>query len=210
MFPCQGTTTSCLLEDRVNQDVQHNTRQDNTAEKRRQYEDPQVVSPLNGPQSEQRGLEVLYQQNALIQQVANFEYDPELRHSIQAMTPQVSKSFRKLCIKGSMGQMSGALGSVFRRSRGRQESKKNSARIGQSDGLIADQTPGKQEISAEISRVSRSEVEPLKERCEKAEFEIVSSFESTGSGRSKQSSRAGMSEKVECMMKHLECRDGKS
>ena len=31
-----------------------------------------------------------------------------------------------------------------------------------------------QEISAEISRVSRSEVEPLKERCHKAEFEIVS------------------------------------
>ena len=31
-----------------------------------------------------------------------------------------------------------------------------------------------QEISAEITRVSRSELEPLKERCRKAEFEIVS------------------------------------
>ena len=31
-----------------------------------------------------------------------------------------------------------------------------------------------QEISAEISQVSRSEVEPLKEQCRKAEFEIVS------------------------------------
>ena len=31
-----------------------------------------------------------------------------------------------------------------------------------------------QEVSTEISRVSRSEVEPLKERCRKAEFEIMS------------------------------------
>ena len=30
-----------------------------------------------------------------------------------------------------------------------------------------------QEVSVEISRVSRSEVEPLKERCRQAEFEIV-------------------------------------
>ena len=39
--------------------------------------------------------------------------------------------------------------------------------------LVLSQT-GLKEISAEITRVSRSELEPLKKRCRKAEFEIVS------------------------------------
>ena len=53
--------------------------QDNIAYNRRLYDDQQVMSPnrpeedapmvnpLNGPQNEQRGPEVLYQQNTLIQ-----------------------------------------------------------------------------------------------------------------------------------------------
>ena len=42
----------------------------------RPEEDAPMVNPLNGPQNEQRGAEVLYQQNTLIQQVVNLEYDP--------------------------------------------------------------------------------------------------------------------------------------
>ena len=78
-----------MLQDRINQDVQHNIQQDNIAYNRRLYDDPQVMSPnrpeedapmvnpLNGPQNEQRGPEVLYQQNTLIQQVVHFECDPK-------------------------------------------------------------------------------------------------------------------------------------
>ena len=65
-----------MLQDRINQDVQHNIQRDNMAYNRRLHVDPQVMSPnrpeedapmvnpLNGPQNEQRGPEVLYQQNA--------------------------------------------------------------------------------------------------------------------------------------------------
>ena len=64
-----------MLQDRINQDVQHNIRQDNIAYNRRLYDDPQVMSPnrpeedapmvnpLNGPQNEQKGPEVLYLNN---------------------------------------------------------------------------------------------------------------------------------------------------
>ena len=71
-----------MLQDRINQDVQHNIRQDDIAYNRRFYDDPQVMSPnrpedapmvnpLNGPQNEQRRPEVLCQQNTLVQQVVH-------------------------------------------------------------------------------------------------------------------------------------------
>ena len=140
-------------QDRINQDEQHNTRQDNIAYNRRLFNDPQVMSPnrpeepivnpLNGPQNEQREPQVLYQQNTLVQQVVHFEHDPELRDLVQGNDASIEQIIQEiLLIKRTMGHMS------------------SQTRL--------------QEISAEVTRVSGSELEPLKERCRKAEFEIVS------------------------------------
>ena len=105
-----------MLQDRINQDVQHNMRQDNIAYNRRFCDDPQVMSPnrpeedarmvnpLNGPQNEQRGPEVLHQQNTLMQQVVHFEYDPELRHLIQGNDASIEQIIQEIIqIKRSTG-----------------------------------------------------------------------------------------------------------
>ena len=83
------------------------TRQDNIAYNRRLYDDPKVMSPnrpggggggglLNGPQNEQRGPEVLCQQNTLIQQVVHFEYDPELRHLVQGNDASIEQIIQEI------------------------------------------------------------------------------------------------------------------
>ena len=54
-----------------------------------------VKHPPNGPQNEQRGPDVLYQQNTLIQQVVNFEYDPELRHLVQGNDASIEQIIKE-------------------------------------------------------------------------------------------------------------------
>ena len=175
-----------MLQDRVNQDMlQHNTQQqDNLAYNRRPYQDPQVMSPnrpgedapmvnpLNGPQNEQRGPDVLYQQNTLIQQVVHFEYDPELRHLVQGNDASIEQIIKEIIqIKQTMGHMSQVLTDAFAGVRGdAQNQNKNLHDLASQMVLLQTRL---QEISGEISRVSRSEVEPLKERCRRAEFEIM-------------------------------------
>ena len=132
-----------------------------------------MVNPLNGPQNEQRGPEVLYQQNTLIQQVVSFEYDPEICHLVQGNDASIEQIIQEIMqIKRAMGQMSQALTKAFSGVRGDAHNQ-NKNLHGLASQMVLLQTR-LQEISAEISRVSRSEVEPLKERCHKAEFEIVS------------------------------------
>ena len=173
-----------MLQDRIDQDDQHNIRQDNIAYNRRLYDDPQVtspnrpeedapmVNPLNGPQDEQRGPEV-YQQNTLIQQVVHFEHDPELRHLVQGNDASIEQIIQEILqIKQTMGHMSRVLTEAFAGVRGdAQNQNKNLHDL--ASQMVLSQTR-LQEISTEITRVSRSELEPLKERCRKAEFEIVS------------------------------------
>ena len=96
-----------MLEDRINQDVQHNMIQDDMAYNRRLYQDPQVMSPnrpeentpmvnsLNRLQNEQRGPEVLCQQNSLMQQVVHFESDPELRHLVQGNDASIEQTIQE-------------------------------------------------------------------------------------------------------------------
>ena len=174
-----------MLQDRPNQDMlQHNTQhQDNIAYNPRPYQDQQVMSPnrpeedapmvnpLNGPQNEQRGPEVLYQQNTLIQQVVNFEYDPEMRHLVQGNDASIEQIIQEILqIKRAMGHMSQVLTDAFAGVRGdAQNQNKNLHDLASQMVLLQTRI---QEVSTEISRVSRSEVEPLKERCRKAEFEI--------------------------------------
>ena len=132
-----------------------------------------MVNPLNGPQNEQRGPEVLYQQNTLIQQVVNFEYDPELRHLVQGNDASIEQIIQEIIqIKRAMGHMSQVLTDAFAGVRGdAQNQNKNLHDLASQMVLLQTRL---QEVSTEISRVSRSEVEPLKERCRKAEFEIMS------------------------------------
>ena len=174
-----------MLQDRIDQDDQHNIRQDNIAYNRRLYNDPQVMSPnrpqedvpmvnpLNGPQDEQRGPEVLYQQNTLSQQVVRFEHDPELRLLVQGNDASIEQIIQEIIhIKQTMGHMSQVLTEAFAGVRGdAQNQNKNLHDL--ASQMVLSQTR-LQEISTEITRVSRSELEPLKERCRKAEFEIVS------------------------------------
>ena len=176
-----------MLQDRPNQDMlQHNIQhQDNIAYNPGPYQDQQVMSPnrpeedapmvnpLNGPQNEQRGPEVLYQQNTLIQQVVNFEYDPELRHLVQGNDASIEQIIQEIIqIKRAMGHMSQVLTDAFAGVRGdAQNQNKNLHDLASQMVLL--QT-GLQEVSTEISRVSRLEVEPVKERRRKAEFEIMS------------------------------------
>ena len=132
-----------------------------------------MVNPLNGPQNEERGPEVLYQQNTLIQQVVNLEYDPELRHLVQGNDASIEQIIQEIVqIKRTMGHMSQVLTEAFAGVRGdAQNQNKNLHDL--ASQMVLSQT-GLQEISAEVTRVSRSELEPLKERCRTAEFEIVS------------------------------------
>ena len=175
-----------MLQDRVNQDMlQHNIQQqDNIAYNPRSNQDRQVMSPnrpeedapmvnpLNGPQNEQREPPVLYQQNTLIQQVVNFEYDPELRHLVQGNDASIEQIIQEIIqIKRTMGHMSQVLTEAFAGVRGDgQNQNKNLHDLAGQMVLLQTRL---QEISTEISRVSRSEVEPLKERCRRAELEIV-------------------------------------
>ena len=177
-----------MLQDnnRVNQDMlQHNIQQqDNIAYNRRPYQDPQVMSPnrpdedapmvnpQNGPQNEQRGPEVLYQQNTLIQQVVNLEYDPELRHLIQGNDASIEEIIKEIVqIKETMGHMAQVLTGAFVGVRGdAQNQNRDLQPLTRQMALLQTRL---QEVSVEITRVSRSEVEPLKERCRKMEFDMM-------------------------------------
>ena len=184
-YPVREQQQHVMLQDRINQDVQHNMIQDNIAYNRRLYDDPQVMSPnrpeedapmvnpLNGPQNEQRGPEVLYQQNTLIQQVVHFESDPELRHLVQGNDASIEQIIQEIIqINRTIGHMSKVLTEAFAGVRGdAQNQNKNLHDL--ASQMVLSQTR-LQEISAEITRVSRSEMEPLKERCRKAELEIIS------------------------------------
>ena len=78
-----------------------------------------MVNLPNGPQIEQRGPEVLYQQNMLIQQVVNFEYDPELRHLVQINDASIEEIIEEIVqMKQTMGHMSQALTEAFAGVRG--------------------------------------------------------------------------------------------
>ena len=135
----------------------------------RPEEDAPMVNPPNGPQNEQRGPEVLYQQNTLIQQVVNLEYDPELRHLVQGNDASIEQIIQEIIqIKRAMGHMSQVLTDAFAGVRGDAQNKQHKKLY-----ELARQMARLQEISGEISRLSRSEVEPLKEKCRKAEMEIM-------------------------------------
>ena len=78
-----------------------------------------MVNPLNGPQNEQRGPEVLYQQNTLIQQVVHFEYGPELRRFVQGNDASIEQIIQEIIqIKRTMGHMSQVLTEAFAGVRG--------------------------------------------------------------------------------------------
>ena len=112
--------------------LQHNIQQqDNIAYNPRSNQDRQVMSPnrpeedapmvnpLNGPQNEQREPPVLYQQNTLIQQVVNFEYDPELRHLVQGNDASIEQIIQEIIqIKRTTGHMSQVLTDAFAGVRG--------------------------------------------------------------------------------------------
>ena len=90
-----------MLEDRVIQDRQQNIRQDNIAYNRRPYDDQQVMSP-NRPEEDAPMVKMnkedprSYQQNTLIQQVVNFEYDPELRHLVQGNDASIEQIIKEI------------------------------------------------------------------------------------------------------------------
>ena len=66
-----------------------------------------MVNLPNGPQNEQQGPEVLYQQNTLDQQVVRFKYDPELRHLVQGNDASIEKIIKEIIqIEQTMRQMS--------------------------------------------------------------------------------------------------------
>ena len=96
-----------MLQDRINQDVQHNIRQDNIAYNRRLYDDPQVMSPnrpeedapmvnpLNGPQIDQR--DQRFSINRIHSFSRSFISNMTLNYAIwsKAMMPRSSKLSRK-------------------------------------------------------------------------------------------------------------------
>ena len=188
MLPVREQQQDVMLQDnnRVNQYMlQHNMQhKDNIAFSRRQYPDPQVMSPNrpeedapmvnspNGPQNEPRGPDVLYQQNTLIQQVVNFEYDPELRHLVQGNDASIEEIIKEIIqIEQTMGHMSQALTEAFAGVRGdAQNQNRDLQALARQVALLQTRL---QETSVELSRVSRSEVEPLKDGCRKTEFEIM-------------------------------------
>ena len=102
-----------------------------------------------------------------------FEHDPELRHLVQGNDASIEQIIQEIIqIQQTMGHMSQVLTEAFAGVRGDvQNQNKNLHDL--ASQMVLSQTR-LQEISAEITRVSRSELEPLKERCRKAEFEIVS------------------------------------
>ena len=141
-YPVREQQQHVMLQDRINQDVQHNMIQDNIAYNRRFYDDPQVMSPnrpeedapmvnpLNGPQNEQRGPEVLYQQNTLIQQVVHFESDPELRHLVQGNDASIEQIIQEIIqINSTIAHMSKVLTEAFAGVRGDAQNQ-NKARFG--------------------------------------------------------------------------------
>ena len=80
---------------------------------------------------------------AISRQVVNFEYDPKLRHLVQGNDASIEQIIQEIIQTSHGTYVPGA----------RPESEQESPRFGQPNG--------------------RSEVEPLKERCRRAEFEIV-------------------------------------
>ena len=102
-YPVREQQQHVMLQDRINQDVQHNMIQDNIAYNRRLHDDPQVMSPnrpeedapmvnpLNGPQNEQRGPEVLYQQNTLIHRSFTSNLTQNYDIWSKAMTPRSNR-----------------------------------------------------------------------------------------------------------------------
>ena len=107
---------------------------------KRPEQDAPMVNPLNGPQNEQRGPEVLYQQNALIQQVVHFESDPELRHLVQGKDASIEQIIQEIVhINSTTAHVSKLLTEGFAGVRGDAQIQ---SRFGQSNGLIADQIAG--------------------------------------------------------------------
>ena len=108
------------------------------------------MNPPNGPQNEQRGPEVLYQQNTLIQQVVNFEYDPELRHLVQGNDASIEQIIQEIIqIKQAMGHMSQVLTDAFAGVRGdAQNQNENLYELARQMALLQTRL---QEISGEIS-----------------------------------------------------------
>ena len=88
----------------------------------------------------------------MIQQVVNLEYDPELRHLVQGNDASIEQIIQEILqIKRAMGHMSHVLTDAFAGVRGdAQNQNKN------------------------LHDLTSQMVEPLKERCRKAEFEIMS------------------------------------
>ena len=72
-----------------------------------------------GPPNEQRGPEVLYQQNTLIQQVVHFESDPELRHLVQGNDASIEQIIQEIMqINRTIRHMSKVLTETFAGVRG--------------------------------------------------------------------------------------------
>ena len=134
-----------------------------------------MVNPLSGAQNEQRGSEVLYQQNTVIQQVVHFESDPELRHFVQGNDASIEQIIQEIIQSNrTIGPMSKVLTEAFAGVRGDAQNQNKNLHHFASQMVLS---PTRlQEISAEITRVSRSEMEPMKERCRKAELEIIAYF----------------------------------
>ena len=178
-----------MLQDnmRVNQHMlQHNIQQqDSIAYNRRQYPDPQVMSP-NRPDEDAPMVKPptgtsewatrtggsLLSAERLIQQVVNFEYDPELRHSVQGKDASIEEIVKEIAqMNQTMGHMSQVLTEAFADVWGdAQNQNRDLQTLARHMALLQTRL---QEVSVEISRVSRSEVEPLKERCRKTEFETM-------------------------------------
>ena len=111
-----------------------------------------MVNPLNKPQNEQRGPEVLYQQNTLIQQVVHFESDPDLGHLVQGNDASTEQIIQEIIqINRTIGHMSKVLTEAFAGVRGdAQNQNKNLHDL--ASQMVLSQTR-LQEISAEITRV---------------------------------------------------------
>ena len=108
--------------------------------------------------------------NTLIQQVVNFDYDAELRNLVQGNDASIEDIVQEIIqIQQNMGHMSQVLAEAFAGVRGdAQNQNRDLQSLGRQMALCQTRL---QEVSTEISRVSRLEVEPLKEKFRKTEFE---------------------------------------
>ena len=102
----------------------------------------------------------------------NFEYDPELRHLVQGNDASIEEIIKEIVqMKQTMGHVSQALTEAFAGIRGDAQNQNRALQaLARQMALLQIRL---QEVSVEITRISRSEVDPLKERCRKTEFEIM-------------------------------------